>query len=179
MKISSILFSDNIELGVVITKCDLVEGFNTSEKTSESNIIKQHQFKRMENKVAKEFSIGGAMEHNSIRWQSYVDGRCLDDPYIDNKALKFVRQMMQPRRRRHPVESDKTPVLTPQKMLLFKLTKAVNEMNADQIFSFWSIFWLLWLECTCCCHKPFRQLIRKPDNNGIRFANILCFANTS
>ncbi|KAH3800537.1 hypothetical protein DPMN_154170 [Dreissena polymorpha] len=129
-------FKYNIDLFVVITKCDLVEGFNTSEKTSDSNMIKRHQFKEMENEVAKEFSIGGAMEHNSIRWQSYVDGRCLDDPYIDNIALKFVRQMMQPRRRRHPVESDKTPVLTPQKMFLFKLTKAVNDMNADEKLAF-------------------------------------------
>ncbi|KAH3800997.1 hypothetical protein DPMN_154641 [Dreissena polymorpha] len=72
----------------------------------------------MENEVAKEFGIGGAMEHNSICWQSYVDGRCLDDPYIDNIALKFVRQIMQPRRRRHPVESNKTPVLTPQKCFI-------------------------------------------------------------
>ncbi|KAH3832141.1 hypothetical protein DPMN_105418 [Dreissena polymorpha] len=81
----------------------------------------------MENEVAKEFRIGGAMEHSSIRWQSYVDGRCLDDPHIDNTAFKFVKQMIQPRRRKHQVESHKIPVLTTQRMLLIEL----RNMNVE------------------------------------------------
>ncbi|KAH3808657.1 hypothetical protein DPMN_137014 [Dreissena polymorpha] len=99
-------------------------------------MIKQHQFRGMENEIAKYFSIGVSMEHNRIRWQSYVDGRCLDDPYIDNVGLKFVRQMMLPRRRKHKVETDRVPVLTPQKMLLLKLTKVVNDMNTDTKLAF-------------------------------------------
>ncbi|KAH3808757.1 hypothetical protein DPMN_137115 [Dreissena polymorpha] len=72
------------------------------------------------------------MEQSSTRWQSYVDGRCLDDPSIDNIALKFVKKMMQPRRKRFRVEADKIPVLTPQKRLVLKLTWALNLMDAEQ-----------------------------------------------
>ncbi|KAH3808753.1 hypothetical protein DPMN_137111 [Dreissena polymorpha] len=97
-------------------------------------MIDVYTFEKIENTVAIDFSIGGAMARSSIRWQSYVDGRCLDDPYIDNIALKFVRQMMLPRRRRHQVETDKMPVRIPLKMRLLKLTEKVviGLMNYDE-----------------------------------------------
>ncbi|XP_052216692.1 uncharacterized protein LOC127834714 [Dreissena polymorpha] len=134
-------FKSNIDLFVVITKCDLVEGFNTSGTTG-ANMIKQDTFKKMENEVADVFSIGGAMEQNSIRWQSYVDGRCLDDTYIDNIALKFVRQMMLPRRKRHQVETDKSALLTPQQRFLLKLTYVVNGMDPCQKFALVAVIML-------------------------------------
>ncbi|KAH3800452.1 hypothetical protein DPMN_154085 [Dreissena polymorpha] len=91
----------NINVFVAITKYDLVAEQGIFSTLDLQGQITMEQFEEHERKVAEHF---GIFEHNSIRWVSYVDGHNADNPFIENIALKFVRQMM-PRRAPKKAES--------------------------------------------------------------------------
>ncbi|KAH3800916.1 uncharacterized protein LOC127837871 [Dreissena polymorpha] len=103
----------NIDVFVVITKYDLVEEQKRFPAVRQQEQITMEKFLEHEHEVATHFSIDGSLKHNSIRWVSYVDGHSEDNPFIENIALKFVRQMMQPGRSKHQVENAPSTVVTP------------------------------------------------------------------
>ncbi|XP_052224243.1 uncharacterized protein LOC127839890 [Dreissena polymorpha] len=85
----------DIDVFVAITKFDLVEeqsSFETDSQDDKTIIMKD--FLAREREVATHFSIDGSLKHNSIRRVSYVDGHSEENPFIENIAFRFVRQMM-------------------------------------------------------------------------------------
>ncbi|XP_052220786.1 uncharacterized protein LOC127837579 isoform X3 [Dreissena polymorpha] len=81
----------NIDVFVAITKYDLVAEQGRFSTFNSQEQITMEQFLEYERNVARHFSV---FEHNRIRWVSYVDGHSGDNPFIENIALKLVRQMM-------------------------------------------------------------------------------------
>ena len=135
----------DIDVFVAITKFDLVEEQSSFEIDSqEDKKITMKDFLAREREVATHFSIDGSLKHNSIRWVSYVDGHSEDNPFIENIALRFVRQMMQPGRSKHQEENEPSPVVTTRVEMARHAERWVNETNVDVkqvlIFLFVAIF---------------------------------------
>lgn len=87
------IFADDADIFVVITKYDHVTDQIPLDKNTYCQIgsISMEEFKTFEKKISAVFSIEGAQENNMINWASYTGGRDIDNPYIDNIALKFLK----------------------------------------------------------------------------------------
>lgn len=114
---------------VVITKYDLVSDQTQFQNNSDPRreTISMEDFQKLENTIAKQFSIKGSQDHNMIRWVSYADRVSFDNPYIDNIALKFIKRMLQPGNK--PAESTPIPVITQEKIMKMKAKKMWKECN--------------------------------------------------
>ncbi|KAH3800557.1 hypothetical protein DPMN_154190 [Dreissena polymorpha] len=124
--------SGDVDVFIVITKCDLVQGLKRFSKAVSkekgTEIIKAAQFKKTEEEVANVFNIKGVQKHTSIHWMSYV-GDSEDDPYIANIALEFIKQMMQPKRQKNRIKLDTILLIMRLKLKLKKL-KTTHKMYA-------------------------------------------------
>lgn len=131
--------SDDVDVFIAITKCDLVEGMNRVQKAVSNNkgteTITAAQFKKTENEVANVFNIEGVQKHTSIHWMSYV-GDSEDDPYIDNIALEFIKQMMQPKRQKNRIELDTMPL---RMRLKLKLKKCMKKTHVYPMFALFGV----------------------------------------
>ncbi|XP_052253598.1 uncharacterized protein LOC127859974 isoform X2 [Dreissena polymorpha] len=109
----------DVDVFIVITKCDLVQGMKRFPKAESKETITAAQFKKTEQEIANVFNIKGVQKHTSINWMSYV-GDSEDDPDIDNIALQFIKQMMQPKRQKNRIKLDTMPLIMRFKLMLKK-----------------------------------------------------------
>ncbi|XP_052789508.1 uncharacterized protein LOC128223988 [Mya arenaria] len=138
-----------VDVFVVITKYDLVKDqhiYEARDKVEE--YITEECFQKFEAEVANHFSIEGAIENNSIRWVSYVDGHGSDNPHIDNIALRFVEKMIQPRRGHDYGNPSKkaeanVPLVRKRKILKFQAKKKMTEISREMDWKCWFIFALV------------------------------------
>ncbi|WAR30850.1 hypothetical protein MAR_033392 [Mya arenaria] len=148
-EILRVYFGDPVDVFVVITKYDLVKDqhiYEARDKVEE--YITEECFQKFEAEVANHFSIEGAIENNSIRWVSYVDGHGSDNPHIDNIALRFVEKMIQPRRGHDYGNPSKkaeanVPLVRKRKILKFQAKKKMTEISREMDWKCWFIFALV------------------------------------
>lgn len=76
----------------MITKYDLFRG-NTYKDERDGKVPEQ-TFKEVEDRIAEIFSMKGSLKQNCIRWISFVDGQNVNNPSIDNTALKFLHTIL-------------------------------------------------------------------------------------
>lgn len=60
------------------------------------NVIKYEDFQGVEDRMAREFSFGGALTSHTLRWVSLTDSVGYDNPKVDKIALEFLKRMIEP-----------------------------------------------------------------------------------
>lgn len=110
---------------LLITKYDLVRDSSVHiTDISDDDTITLKEFEEVENGIAPEFNIVGALSSNRIRWVSYTDRIGLDNPIVDNIALKFLKRMMEPGA---PVPVHSEPVVGLMKSMELHMFKLCNQ----------------------------------------------------
>lgn len=91
------VLSDTAEVFLLITKYDLVRDSNQRiSATTDEDSMTMEEFLEVEDKIAPEFNIVGALEANRIRWASFTDRIWSENVHIENIALKFIKRMVEP-----------------------------------------------------------------------------------
>ncbi|XP_060553863.1 uncharacterized protein LOC132714942 [Ruditapes philippinarum] len=126
------------EVFLLISKFDLVRDpsvhFSTGSDPSvqistgsDNDSTTIEEFVKKEIELAGEFNIIGALEANRIRWTSYTDSIQGKDGDIENKALKFLKRMVQPGAQQQTDTME--PVVGPMKIFelyMFRLTNQIK-----------------------------------------------------
>lgn len=99
-----------VDVIALITKFDIVTKDNTFHKQDSKSVpdssddnetseqVSMNVFLQKEKEIAIEFNLQGTLNSSRFRWASYTDSTSVDDPNIDNTALKFVKRMLMPKR---------------------------------------------------------------------------------
>ena len=119
--------TDTGDVYVVITKYDLVKDQAMYDCGSDEKMVSISAFNDVETKVAEVFNIQGALQDNRIRWVSYTDRVKMDNPYIDNIALKFIKRMVMPVNQ--PDVEHVKPVMNPAIKMKLEARKLWKDSN--------------------------------------------------
>ncbi|XP_053372602.1 uncharacterized protein LOC123561127 isoform X2 [Mercenaria mercenaria] len=115
------------EVFLLITKYDLVRDPTVHlSTTSDKESMTLEEFVKVEDAIAPEFNIVGALESNRIRWASFTDRIQGDNQYIDNIALKFLKRMVEPG---PPPPESAEPVVGVMKKIDLYMFKLKNELK--------------------------------------------------
>ncbi|XP_045208350.2 uncharacterized protein LOC123560161 [Mercenaria mercenaria] len=113
---------------VLITKYDLVKDskdINLYGKDQDKS-ISLTDLEKVETALAQELNFEGALESNRIRWVSLTDNTGLDNPYVENIALRFLKKMIEPG---VPDVQYTEPILNMRKKIKLKMKRWGNELK--------------------------------------------------
>ncbi|KAH3800376.1 hypothetical protein DPMN_154009 [Dreissena polymorpha] len=100
------------------------------------------------------------MQDNCIEWVSYVDGYSEDNPFIDNIALKFLRQIMRPDRSKHKMENDPSSIAVPSRHEVEQRQMSGKELTEDN--HLYKQYILIGLVFACALIAGTYKLVSKP-----------------
>ncbi|XP_053372582.1 uncharacterized protein LOC123560159 [Mercenaria mercenaria] len=135
------------EVFVLITKYDLVNKSSdlSLDGNGTENSISADQFEKAETEIAEAFCNVGAIGYNTLRWVSFTDNVGFSESQIRNRALKFLKKMIEPGvpKMPEPTFFDRLEEYVYQ--TLHKLRRAINRQLRERHFNCVSIIGCLFL----------------------------------